>query len=77
MDGLGRLDPQSLEVWWAKLDFFYAGSSPVPAGVRVVEVPWPSGRAAQDSWPQHPAGWHVVAQDRLYNWVAWAAPARH
>jgi hypothetical protein len=67
--------PQSFEVWWTAFDFFYADSSPVPAGVKVVEVPWPSGKPAQDSWAKAPAGWHVVAKNRLYGWVAWAAPA--
>ena len=67
--------PQSFEVWWTAFDFFYADSSPVPAGVKVVEVPWPSGQPAQDSWAKAPAGWHVVAKNRLYGWVAWAAPA--
>ena len=67
--------PQSFEVWWTAFDFFYSGSSPVPAGVKVVEVPWPSGKPAQDSWAKAPAGWHVVARNRLYGWVAWAAPA--
>ena len=68
--------PQSFEVWWTELDFFSSGSSPVPPGTTVVEVPWPAGQPAQASWPKAPAGWHVVAKDRLYNWVAWRAPAR-
>ncbi|MGP0025284.1 MAG: hypothetical protein ACLPKE_18285, partial [Streptosporangiaceae bacterium] len=67
--------PQSFEVWWTALDFFYADSSPVPAGVKVVEVPWPTGQPALDSWAKAPAGWHVVAKNRLYGWVAWAGPA--
>ena len=67
--------PQSFEVWWTTFDFFCADSSPVPAGVKVVEVPWPSGKPAQDSWAKAPAGWHVVAKNRLSGWVAWAAPA--
>jgi hypothetical protein len=67
--------PQSFEVWWTELDFFSSGSSPVPPGTTVVEVPWPAGKPAQASWPKAPAGWQVVAKDRLYNWVAWRAPA--
>ena len=67
--------PQSYEVWWSELDFFDANSAPVPAGTTVVEVPWPSGKPASASWPKAPAGWRVVAEDRLYNWVAWRAPA--
>ncbi len=66
---------QSFEVWWTELDFFSSASSPVPPGTTVVEVPWPGGQPAQASWPKAPAGWHVVAKDRLYNWVAWRAPA--
>ena len=71
--------PQSYEVWWSELDFFSANSAPVPAGTTVVEVPWPSGKPASASWPKAPAGWRVVAEDRLYNWVAWraAAPSGH
>ena len=69
--------PQSFEVWWTGLDFFDSGSSPVPPGTTVVEVPWPSGKPAQASWPKAPAGWRVVAKDRLYSWVAWRAPGGH
>ena len=69
--------PRSFEVWWTGLDFFDSGSSPVPPGTTVVEVPWPSGKPAQASWPKAPAGWRVVAKDRLYSWVAWRAPGRH
>jgi hypothetical protein len=67
--------PQSYEVPWTQLSFFDSGSAPVPAGTTVVEVPWPPGKPAGASWPQAPAGWRVVAQDRLYGWVAWRAPA--
>jgi len=67
--------PQSFEVWWTQLNFFYSGSAPVPAGTTVVEVPWLSGKPASASWPQAPAGWRVVAQDQLYGWVAWRGPA--
>ena len=67
--------PQSYEVWWSKLTFFSSGSAPVPAGTTVVEVPWPSGKPASASWPKAPAGWRVVAQNRVYSWVAWRAPS--
>ena len=67
--------PQSFEVWWTELDFFDAGSEPVPAGATVVEVAWPSGQPAQASWPRAPHGWRVVAENRAYGWVAWRAPA--
>ena len=69
--------PQSFEVGWTGLDFFVAGSSPAPPGTTVVEVPWPAGQPAQASWPEAPAGWRVVAKDRLYSWVAWRAPGSH
>ena len=65
--------PQSFEIWWARLDFFYSGSAPVPAGATVVEMPWPSGKPAQASWPRAPHGWRVVAENRAYGWVAWRA----
>lgn len=69
--------PQSFEVWWTQLKFFSADSAPVPAGTTVVEVPWPAGKPASASWAKAPAGWHVVAQNRGYNWVEWRAPAGH
>jgi hypothetical protein len=69
--------PQSYEVWWTELNFFYSESAPVPAGTTVVEVPWPAGKPASASWSKAPAGWRVVAQDRVDNWVAWRAPSGH
>lgn len=65
--------PQSYEVWWAPFEFFDAATTP-PAGATVVEVAWPSGKSAQASWPNAPAGWHVVASDPTYAWVAWHSP---
>ncbi|HEY4462077.1 MAG TPA: hypothetical protein VGN41_05360 [Streptosporangiaceae bacterium] len=65
--------PQSYEVWWTPLVFFDAATTP-PAGATVVEVAWPSGKSAQASWPNAPAGWHVVASDQTYAWVAWHRP---
>ena len=65
--------PQSYEVWWAPFEFFDA-SAPPPAGATVVEVAWPSGKSAQASWPDAPAGWHVVASNQTYAWVAWHSP---
>jgi len=69
--------PQSFEVWWTQLKFFSSGSAPVPAGTTVVEMPWPAGKPASASWAKAPAGWHVVAQNRVDNWVEWRAPASH
>lgn len=67
--------PQSFEVWWTQLQFFNASTSGPPAGATVVEVAWPTGKPVQASWPQAPAGWHVVAENRQFSWVAWRAPA--
>jgi len=63
--------PQAYEIPWAQLESFSPGRQPPPADATVVEVRWPSGRPAQASWPQAPAGWRVVASDRTDNWVAW------
>jgi hypothetical protein len=65
--------PQSFEVWWAPFEFFDAATTP-PTGATVVEVAWPSGKSAQASWPNAPAGWHVVASNQAYAWVAWHSP---
>jgi len=64
--------PQAVEVPWTELQFF-DGTTP-PAGVTLVEMPWPSGKPAAASWPQAPTGWRVVASDAAYGWVAWRAP---
>jgi hypothetical protein len=64
--------PQAVEVPWTELQLF-DGTTP-PAGVTVVEMPWPSGKPAAASWPDAPAGWRVVAADQAYGWVAWRAP---
>ena len=65
--------PQSYQVWWTPLEFFDAATTP-PTGATVVEVAWPSGKSAQASWPNAPAGWHVVASNQTYGWVAWHSP---
>jgi hypothetical protein len=63
--------PQAYEVWWTPLQFFSAGSQPPPADASVVEVGWSSGQPASSSWPNAPAGWHVVLIDPADGWVAW------
>jgi hypothetical protein len=63
--------PQAYEVWWTPLQFFSAGSQPPPADATVVEVGWSSGQPASSSWPNAPAGWHVVLIDPADGWVAW------
>jgi hypothetical protein len=62
--------PQAYEVWWAPLEFFSAGSQP-PANATVVEVAWSGQPPAAASWPQAPAGWRIVLEDRADGWVAW------
>jgi hypothetical protein len=63
--------PQAYEVWWTPLEFFSAGSQAPPADANVVEVAWPAGQPASASWPQAPAGWRIVLEDRVDGWVAW------
>jgi hypothetical protein len=63
--------PQAFEVYWTELQYFDPDSEPPPAGVTVVETTWPDGQPAQASWPDAPAGWHVVASDRDGDRVAW------
>lgn len=67
--------PQSFEVWWTDLDFVDGSKGVLPAGTTVFEVAWPQGKPAQASWPQAPAGWHVVAASSEHHWVVWRGPA--
>jgi hypothetical protein len=62
--------PQSFEVSWTALEFFNVPGAP-PAGTSVVETPWAAGQSAAASWPQVPAGWHIVAASQAGGWVAW------
>ena len=62
--------PQAFEVSWTELEFFNPAQAP-PAGVNVVETGWPSGQPASAGWPNHPAGWKIVASDQAAGWVAW------
>src|SRR5207302_2437922 len=64
--------PQAFEVSWTRLQFFNPRDAPPPAGVSVVEVPWPAGQPARASWPHAPAGWRVVAANGTGGWVAWS-----
>jgi len=63
--------PQAFEVWWTPLQFFNPATQAPPAGVSVVEMPWPAGQSARASWPKAPAGWRIVASDQAAGWVAW------
>jgi hypothetical protein len=63
--------PQAYEIPWAQLSFFSLSSGGPPSDASVVEVAWPAGEAARDSWPGAPAGWRIVASDQAAAWVAW------
>jgi hypothetical protein len=62
--------PLAYQVSWTELQFYNPGRPP-PAGVTVVELPWPAGQPAQASWPHAPAGWRVVAASQAGGWVLW------
>jgi hypothetical protein len=62
--------PQAFEVSWTELEFFNPAQAP-PAGVNVVETGWPAGQPASAGWPDHPAGWRIVASNQAAGWVAW------
>jgi hypothetical protein len=62
--------PQAFEVSWTELEFFNPAQSP-PAGIDVVETGWPAGKPASAGWPNHPAGWRIVASNQSAGWVAW------
>jgi hypothetical protein len=63
--------PQAFEISWTELQFFNPASQPPPAGVNVVETPWPNGSSASASWPHAPAGWRIVASNQPAGWVIW------
>ncbi len=66
--------PLAYQVSWTELQFFNPASQPPPAGVTVVEMPWPGGQPAQPaqaSRPHAPAGWRVVAANQAGGWVLW------
>jgi hypothetical protein len=62
--------PQAFEVWWTELKFFNPAQPP-PAGTTVVETSWTTGQSPQATWPQHPAGWRVIASNQAGGWVVW------
>jgi hypothetical protein len=62
--------PLAYQVSWTELQFFNPASQP-PAGVTVVEMPWPTGQSAEASWPHAPVGWRVVASNQAGRWVLW------
>ena len=56
--------PQAFEISWTEVELFTPGSQSLPAGVSVVETPWPAGQPARAGWPDAPAGWRIVASDQ-------------
>jgi hypothetical protein len=62
--------PQAFEVSWTELEFFNPAQAP-QAGVNVVETGWPTGKPASAGWPNHPAGWRIVASNQATGWVTW------
>jgi hypothetical protein len=68
--------PLAYQVSWTELQFFNPASQPPPAGVTVVEMPWPGGQPAQASWPHAPVGWRVVASNQGGGWVLWRKALR-
>ena len=62
--------PQAFEESWTDLEFFNPAQAP-PASTTVVETGWPAGYSPSAGWPNHPAGWHIVASNQAAGWVAW------
>ena len=62
---------QTFEVSSAPVQFFHPLHQLPPVGVTVVDAVWPTGQPAQASWPNAPAGWRVVAANRVGSWVVW------
>jgi hypothetical protein len=62
---------QAFEVSSTQVQPFNPFCQPPPPGVTVIDADWPTGQPAQASWPEAPAGWRVVASNRLGSWVVW------
>jgi hypothetical protein len=62
--------PEAYQISWTQLKFFNPATSPPPEGATVVLMPW-TGNSPRESWPQPPAGWHVVSSSQVDGWVAW------
>jgi hypothetical protein len=62
---------QAFEVPSTQLQVFNFFCQPPPADVTVIDAAWPSGKAARASWPDVPAGWQLVAANRLGSWAVW------
>jgi hypothetical protein len=67
--------PQDYEIWWTSPVFFNPQTSPPPAGISVVEVPWLAGQTASATWPTAPPGWQLAASNQSAGWAVWTAPS--
>jgi hypothetical protein len=70
VSGVARI-AQEFEVWSTQVHRFNPSCGPPPADVTVIDAAWPAGQPAQASLPEAPAGWRVVAANRLGSWVVW------
>jgi hypothetical protein len=62
-------------VWWTKLTWYDPRRGRPGPGICAVIVQWPAGGFAQDSWPEHPAGWRFSRANANGNWwVVWRDP---
>jgi hypothetical protein len=72
---------QEFEVSSTQVHFYNPFCQPPPADVAVIDAKWPTGKPARASLPDAPAGWRIVAANRVGSWVVWrrssgAAPMR-
>jgi hypothetical protein len=70
VSGILRL-AQTFEVSSTQVRFFNPFRGPPPADATVVDADWPAGQPARASWPDAPAGWRIVAANRIGSWVVW------
>jgi hypothetical protein len=62
---------QAFEVSSTQVHLFNPFCQPPPSAVSVIDAAWPTGQPARASLPDAPAGWRVVAANRLGSWVVW------
>ena len=62
---------QAFEVPSTQVQPFNSFCQSPPADVTVIDTGWPTGQPVRASWPDAPAGWRVVAANRLGGWVVW------
>jgi hypothetical protein len=70
LSGILRI-AQAFEEPSTTVHFFNPFCEPPPADVTVIDAAWPTGQPARASLPDAPAGWRVVAANRLGSWVVW------